>query len=121
MVMKKLINYIAQQVWNEVGVTLNEGITNEESLKATYKVVSEIIGEEFAEELIKNLLEAEEEDKKVDSKKDDTSEEPVEDEPDFDSDDQKSMMTQAERDALNEASFLDPTGSSEVSSFLEST
>ncbi|MDB2399686.1 hypothetical protein N9W01_00310 [bacterium] len=108
MVMKKLINYIAQQVWNEVGVTLNEGITNEESLKATYKVVSEIIGEEFAEELIKNLLEAEEEDKKVDSKKDDTSEEPVEDEPDFDSDDQKSMMTQAERDALNEASFLDP-------------
>jgi len=106
--MKKLINYIAQQVWNEVGVTLNEGITNEESLKATYKVVSEIIGEEFAEELIKNLLEAEEEDKKVDSKKDDTSEEPVEDEPDFDSDDQKSMMTQAERDALNEASFLDP-------------
>ena len=108
MVMKKLINYIAQQVWNEVGVTLNEGITNEESLKATYKVVSEIIGEEFAEELIKNLLEAEEEDKKVDSKKDDTSEEPVEDEPDFDSDDQKSTMTQAERDALNEASFLDP-------------
>lgn len=108
MVMKKLINYIAQQVWNEVGVTLNEGITNEESLKATYKVVSEIIGEELAEQLIKNLLEAEEEDKKVDSKKDDTSEEPVEDEPDFDTDAQKDMMTQAERDALNEASFLDP-------------
>ena len=102
MVMKKLINYIAQQVWNEVGVTLNEGITNEESLKATYKVVSEIIGEELAEQLIKNLLETEEEDKKVDSKKDNTSEEPVEDEPDFDSDDQKSMMTQAERDALSE-------------------
>ena len=103
MVMKKLINYIAQQVWNEVGVTLNEGITNEESLKATYKVVSEIIGEELAEQLIKNLLEAEEEDKKVDSKKDDTSEESVEDEPDFDSDDQKNMMTQAERDALSES------------------
>lgn len=58
MVMKKLINYIAQQVWNEVGVTLNEGITNEDSLKATYKVVSEIIGEELAEQLIINLLEA---------------------------------------------------------------
>lgn len=63
MVMKKLINYIAQQVWNEVGVTLNEGITNEESLKATYKVVSEIIGEELAEQLIINLLEAKGDDK----------------------------------------------------------
>ena len=58
MFMKKLINYIAQQVWNEVGVSLKEGITTEESLKATFKVVSEITGDEFAEELITNLLEA---------------------------------------------------------------
>jgi len=100
MFMKKLINYIAKQVWNEVGVSLKEGITEEESLKATYKVVSEIAGEDFAEQLIKNLLEAEEE-------KDD-SEDSVDTEPqdDFDSEDQKAMMTQAERDALNEATFL---------------
>lgn len=57
MFMKKLINYIARKVWNEVGVSLNEGIHTEESLKATYKVVSEIAGDEFAEQLITNLLE----------------------------------------------------------------
>ena len=67
MFMKKLINYIAKQVWNEVGVSLKEGITEEESLKATYKVVSEIAGEDFAEQLIKNLLEAEDEETKDDS------------------------------------------------------
>jgi len=58
MVMKKLINYIAQKVWNEVGVSLKEGITEHGSLKATFKVVSEIAGEEIAEELLINLLEA---------------------------------------------------------------
>jgi hypothetical protein len=103
MFMKKLINYIAQQVWNEVGVSLKEGITTEESLKATFKVVSELAGEEFAEQLLINLLEADEETK-------DDSEDSADTEPqdDFDSEDQESMMTQAERDALNEASFLDP-------------
>ena len=65
MFMKKLINYIARKVWNEVGVSLNEGIHTEESLKATYKVVSEIVGDEFAEQLITNLLEAKG-DKKID-------------------------------------------------------
>jgi len=65
MFMKKLINYIARKVWNEVGVSLNEGIHTEESLKATYKVVSEITGDEFAEQLITNLLEAKG-DKKID-------------------------------------------------------
>jgi hypothetical protein len=114
MFMKKLINYIAQQVWNEVGVSLKEGITTEESLKATFKVVSEIAGEEFAEELLINLLEAEKEvdgdSKKEEPKKDDSEDSAEENEPqdDFDSEDQESMMTQAERDALNEASFLDP-------------
>ena len=58
MFMKKLIDYIAKKVWNEVGVSLNEGISEVESLKATYKVVSEIAGEEIAEQLITNLLEA---------------------------------------------------------------
>ena len=63
MVMKKLINYIAQKVWNEVGVSLKEGITEHESLKATFKVVSEIAGEDIAEELLINLLEAKGDDK----------------------------------------------------------
>jgi len=63
MVMKKLINYIAQKVWNEVGVSLKEGITEHESLKATFKVVSEIAGEDIAEELLINLLEATGDDK----------------------------------------------------------
>ena len=58
MFMKKLIDYIAKKVWNEVGISLHEGISNEESLKATYKVVSEIVGDEIAEQLITNLLEA---------------------------------------------------------------
>jgi len=62
--MKKLINYIAKKVWNEVGVSLNEGIHTKESLKATYKVVSDILGESIAEELLINLLEAK--DDKVD-------------------------------------------------------
>lgn len=56
--MKKLINYIARKVWNEVGVSLNEGIHTEESLKATYKIASDIMGEELAEVLITNLLES---------------------------------------------------------------
>jgi hypothetical protein len=58
MFMKKLINYIARKVWNEVGVSLNEGIHTEESLKATYKIASDIMGEELAEVLITNLLES---------------------------------------------------------------
>lgn len=96
--MKKLINYIAQQVWNEVGVSLKEGITEEESLKATYKVVSEIAGEDFAEQLIKNLLEAEEEEKKDDSSEEGDGGEDKE----FDDKEQLAMMTQAERDAITE-------------------
>lgn len=59
MVMKKLFNYIAQKVWNEVGISLNEGITSEESLVATYKVVSELVDDEFAEAYVTSLLEAE--------------------------------------------------------------
>ena len=103
--MKKLIDYIAKQVWNEVGTSLSEGITQEESLKVVYKVLSEISDEDIAKQLIINLLEAEEEEKKDDSEE---SGEETEPQDDFDSDDQKAMMTQAERDALNEASFLDP-------------
>jgi len=63
MFMKKLIDYIAKQVWNEVGVSLKEGISNVESLKATYTVVSELAGEDIAEQLIINLLEAQGDDK----------------------------------------------------------
>lgn len=63
MFMKKLIDYIAKKVWNEVGVSLKEGISEVDSLKATYKVVSEIAGEEIAEQLITNLLEAKGDDK----------------------------------------------------------
>ena len=98
MIMKKLINYIAQQVWNEVGVSLQEGITTEESLKATYKIVSELAGDDFAEQLIKNLLEAEEEEKKDDSSEEGDGGE----EKEFDDKEQIAMMTQAERDALSE-------------------
>jgi hypothetical protein len=57
--MKKLFNYIAQKVWNDVGISLNEGITSEESLVATYKVISELVDDEFAEAYITSLLEAE--------------------------------------------------------------
>lgn len=61
--MKKFINYIAQQVYNEVGISLKEGITSDESLSATYRVVSELVDEEFAKLYITSLLEA---DNKVD-------------------------------------------------------
>ena len=63
MFMKKLIDYIARQVWNQVGISLTEGITQKESLKVVYKILSELAGEELAEEFITNLLEAEEEKK----------------------------------------------------------
>lgn len=56
--MKKFINYIAQQVYNEVGISLKEGITSDESLSATYRVVSELVDEEFAKLYITSLLEA---------------------------------------------------------------
>lgn len=125
MVMKKLINYIAKKVWNEVGISLNEGITTEESLKATYKVASELLGEEIAEKLIVNLLEADDDDKyshvgkgvyvkKGDEdkegaqrfKKDGDKYTPIQskdsekkDDDKFSKSDQQAMMTQAERDA----------------------
>ena len=70
--MKKLFDFIARKVWNEVGVELNEGIHTEESLSATYKVVSELVDEEFAEAYITSLLEV----KGVDGEK---PEEPGED------------------------------------------
>jgi len=57
--MKKLFDFIARKVWNEVGVNLSEGITSEESLSATYKIVSELVDEEFAEAYITSLLEVE--------------------------------------------------------------
>lgn len=126
MVMKKLINYIAKKVWNEVGISLNEGITTEESLKATYKVASELLGEEIAEKLIVNLLEADDDEKyshvgkgvyvkkgdedKKDAqrfKKDGDKYTPIQskgggeekDDDKFSKADQDAMMTQAERDA----------------------
>jgi len=125
MVMKKLINYIAKKVWNEVGISLNEGITTEESLKATYKVASELLGEEIAEKLIVNLLEADDDDKyshvgkgvyvkKGDEDKKDAQRfkkdgdkytaiqpdgEEKKDDEKFSKSDQEAMMTQAERDA----------------------
>jgi hypothetical protein len=55
--MKKLFDFIARKVWNEVGANLSEGITSEESLSATYKVVSELVDEQFAEAYITSLLE----------------------------------------------------------------
>lgn len=57
--MKKLFDFIANKVWNEIDTKLVEGITSEDALMATYKVVSEHFGEEFAEEYIKSLLEVE--------------------------------------------------------------
>lgn len=103
MVMKKLFNYIAQKVWNEVGISLNEGITSEESLVATYKVISELVDDEFAEAYITSLLEADS-DEKEDSK-DDSDSPGVKD--DFDDSEQLAMMTQAERDAQTKKSEID--------------
>ena len=97
MVMKKLFNYIAQKVWNEVGISLNEGITSEESLVAAYKVISELVDDEFAEAYITSLLE-------VDTTK---GEEPeVGDEKDLE-DEKYDMMTQAEKDAQKKKLDLD--------------
>lgn len=95
--MKKLIDYIARQVWNEVGISLTEGITQKESLKVVYKILSELAGEELAEEFITNLLEAEEE-KKSDAPEEGEGGE----EKEFDDKEQLAMMTQAERDAITE-------------------
>ena len=103
MVMKKLFNYIAQKVWNEVGISLNEGITSEESLVATYKVISELVDDEFAEAYITSLLEVDS-DEKEDSK-DDSDSPGVKD--DFDDNEQLAMMTQAERDAQTKKSEID--------------
>ena len=91
--MKKLFDFIARKVWNEVGVELNEGIHTEESLSATYKVVSELVDEEFAEAYITSILEV----KGVDGEK---PEEPGEDK---ELDKEKlSMMTQLEKDKEKE-------------------
>ena len=97
MFMKKLIDYIARQVWNEVGISLTEGITQKESLKVVYKILSELAGEELAEEFITNLLEAEEEKKSDAPEEGDGGEEK-----EFDDKEQVAMMTQAERDAITE-------------------
>tara|TARA_R110002167_G_scaffold301957_3_gene506297 strand:- start:8460 stop:10574 length:2115 start_codon:yes stop_codon:yes gene_type:complete len=97
--MKKFINYIAQQVYNEVGISLKEGITSEESLSATYRVVSELVDEEFAKLYITSLLEADDKSTTTDDKPEDDSES-SDDQPDFSNSDQLEMMTQAERDAL---------------------
>jgi hypothetical protein len=86
--MKKLFDFIAKKVWNQVGVKLTEGITSEESLLATYKVISEHFGDEFAEEYITSLLET----KGVDGKKPEEG-----DEKDIESE-KWGMMTQAEKD-----------------------
>ena len=91
--MKKLFDFIARKVWNEVGVELNEGIHTEESLSATYKVVSELVDEEFAEAYITSILEV----KGVDGEK---PEEPGEDK---ELDKEKlGMMTQLEKDKEKE-------------------
>jgi hypothetical protein len=87
--MKKLFDFIAKKVWNQVGVKLTEGITSEESLLATYKVISEHFGDEFAEEYIKSLLEA----------KGDGEEPESGDEKDIESE-KWGMMTQAEKDQI---------------------
>ena len=97
MVMKKLFNYIAQKVWNEVGISLNEGITSEESLVATYKVISELVDDEFAEAYITSLLE-------VDGVKGNEPE--VGDEKELE-DEKYGMMTQAEKDAQKKKLDLD--------------
>ena len=107
--MKKLFNYIAQKVWNEVGISLNEGITTQEALTATYKVISEFVDEEFAEAYITSLLE-------VDGAK---GEEPeVGSEKDLE-DDQFGMMTQAEKDAQKKKLDLDEAGG-DIESVLNS-
>tara|TARA_R110000737_G_scaffold63833_6_gene91511 strand:+ start:2848 stop:4755 length:1908 start_codon:yes stop_codon:yes gene_type:complete len=96
--MKKFINYIAQQVYNEVGISLKEGITSEESLSATYRVVSELVDEEFAKLYITSLLEANDKFITTDDTPEDDSES-SEEETSFSNSDQLEMMTQAERDA----------------------
>ena len=58
MVMDKYINYILKQIYQEVGISIKEGITQEEILKATYKIMSELENDQVAEHLIRNLLEA---------------------------------------------------------------
>lgn len=63
MVMDKYINYILKQIYQEVGISIKEGITQEEILKATYKIMSELENEQVAEHLIRNLLEAKDDDK----------------------------------------------------------
>lgn len=63
MVMDKYINYILKQIYQEVGISIKEGITQEEILKATYKIMSELENEQVAEHLIRNLLEASGDDK----------------------------------------------------------
>ena len=91
--MKKLFDFIARKVWNEVGVKLNEGIHSEESLSATYKVVSELVDDEFAEAYITSLLEV----KGVDGEKPETPGE------DKELDKEKvGMMTQLEKDKEKE-------------------
>ena len=57
MVMDKYINYILKQIYQEVGISIKEGITQEEILKATYKIMSELENDQVAEHLIRNLLE----------------------------------------------------------------
>ena len=91
--MKKLFDFIAKKVWNEVGVKLNEGIHTEESLSATYKVVSNLVDEEFAEAYITSILEV----KGVDGEK---PEEPGE-EKELDNE-KLGMMTQLEKDKEKE-------------------
>ena len=57
MVMDKYINYILQKIYQEVGISIKEGITQEEILKTTYKIMSELENDQVAEHLIRNLLE----------------------------------------------------------------
>jgi hypothetical protein len=80
-----------------VGISLNEGITSEESLVATYKVVSELVDDEFAEAYITSLLE-------VDGVKGNEPE--VGDEKELE-DEKYGMMTQAEKDAQKKKLDLD--------------
>jgi hypothetical protein len=90
--MKKLFDYIARKVWNEIGSDLTEGIATETSLKAVYAILSEDFGEEFAEQYIKSLLEA----KGVDG------DEPTPgDEKELENE-KWGMMTQGEKDAYKE-------------------
>ena len=96
--MKKFINYIAQQVYNEIGISLKEGITSDKALSATYRVVSELVDEEFAKLYITSLLEANDKFITTDDTPEDDSES-SEEETSFSNSDQLEMMTQAERDA----------------------